>query len=140
MKKQHLFIVLIFSACTTGVELESVDYTTLFTDSNSKVWLVNKILLQDANMSPLKNENKEILIFHQNGHCDFIAMKDLTRKPVRKGVFILDSKKRLMTIDFEDKKQWSFEIPYITEDSVLLNATPKSEIPYSIQIKPFPEL
>lgn len=140
MKKQHLFIVLIFSACTTGVELESVDYTTLFTDSNSKVWLVNKILLQDANMSPLKNENKEILIFHQNGHCDFIAMKDLTRKPVRKGVFILDSKKRLMTIDFEDKKQWSFEIPYITEDSVLLNATPKSKIPYSIQIKPFPEL
>lgn len=140
MKKHHLFIALVFSACTTGIELESVDYTTLFTDSNSKVWIVNKMLLQDANIAPIINEGKDILVFHQNGHCDLIPMKDLTRKPVRKGVFIIDSKKRLMAIDFDDKKQWRFEIPYITEDSVLLNATKKSEIPYSIQIKPFPEL
>ena len=82
-----------FSACTTGIELEAVDYTSLFTDSNSKVWLVNKMLLQDANIAPVKNENKDIIIFHQNGHCDLISMKDLTRKPVRKGSFTLDSKK-----------------------------------------------
>ena len=128
------------SACTTGIELESVDYTSLFTDSNSKVWLVNKMLLQDANIAPVKNENKDIIIFHHNGHCDLISMKDLTRKPVRKGSFTLDSKNRLLTIDFFDDKQWEFEIPYITEDSVLLNATKQSEIPFSIQIKPFPEL
>ena len=67
-------------------------------------------------------------------------MKDLTRKPVRKGSFTLDSKKRLMSIVFDDREHWNFEIPYITEDSVLLNATKKSDIPYSIQIKPFPEL
>ena len=133
-------IAIIFSSCTTGIELESVDYTSLFTDSNSKVWLVNKMLLQDANISPVKNENKDILIFHHNGHCDLISMKDLTRKPVRKGVFFLDSKKRLLTIDFEDKKQWIFDIPYITEDSVLLNARKSSDIPFSIQLKPFPEL
>ncbi|MDP4798413.1 MAG: hypothetical protein NWR50_06060 [Crocinitomicaceae bacterium] len=140
MKKQLFILSFIFSACTTGVELESVDYTTLFTDSNSKVWIVNKMLLQDANIAPIKNEGKDILIFHHNGHCDLIAMKDLTRKPVRKGSFTLDSKKRLMSIIFDDREHWNFEIPYITEDSVLLNATKKSDIPYSIQIKPFPEL
>lgn len=129
-----------FSACTTGIELESVDYTSLFTDSNSKIWIVNKMLLQDANIAPVKNENKDIIIFHQNGHCDLISMKDLTRKPARKGSFTLDSKNRLLTIDFFDDKRWDFEIPYITEDSVLLNATKQSEIPFSIQIKPFPEL
>ena len=140
MKKQLFFITLIFSACTTGIELESVDYTSLFTDSNSKVWIVNKMLLQNANIAPVNNEGKDLLIFHHNGHCDMISMKDITRKPVRKGRFTLDSKMRLMTIDFDDKKQWSLEIPYITEDSVLLNATKKSDIPFSIQIKPFPEL
>lgn len=139
MKKGLLIGALILSSCTTGIELESVDYTSLFTDSNSKVWIVNKMLLQDANIAPLKHENKDLLIFHHNGHCDLIPMKDLTRKPVRKGVFNLDSKKRLMTIQFDDKK-WCFTVPYITEDSVLLNVTEKSEIPYSIQIKPFPEL
>jgi hypothetical protein len=140
MYKPIVVIALILSACTTGIELESVDYTSLFTDSNSKVWLVNKMLLQDANIAPVKNENKDIIIFHHNGHCDLISMKDLTRKPVKKGSFTLDSKNRLLTIDFFDDKQWDFEILYITEDSVLLNATKQSEIPFSIQIKPFPEL
>ena len=140
MRKLLFYLPLLISSCTTGIELESVDYTTLFTDSNSKVWIVNKMLIEDANIASLKNEGKDLLIFHNNGNCDFISMKDLTRKPAQKGVFTLDSKRRIMTIDFEDKKQWSFTIPYLTEDSVLLNATKKSDIPFSIQLKPFPEL
>lgn len=140
MKKKMIFISMILSACTTGVDLQSVDYTSLFTDSNSKVWIINKVIIQDANISPVKNENKEIIIFYNNGHCDLIPMKDLTRKPVRKGTFILDSKKREITIDFKDDKFWDFNIPYITEDSVLLNAKENSKTPFSIQIKPFPEL
>lgn len=131
---------MILSACTTGVDLQSVDYTSLFTDSNSKVWIINKVIIQNANISPIKNENKDIIIFHNNGHCDIIPMKDLTRKPVRKGTFILDSKKRELTIDFKDDKFWDFDIPYITEDSVLLNAKENFKTPFSIQIKPFPEL
>lgn len=140
MRKTVVLTSLIFSSCTTGVDLESVDYTSLFTDSNSKVWLVNKMLLQEANIAPIDNNDKDILIFHQNGHCDLISMKDLTRKPVRKGEFQLDSKKRLLTIEFYDKQNWDFEIPYITEDSILLNARKTSDIPFSIQLKPFPEL
>lgn len=140
MKKKLIFISMFLSACTTGVDLQSVDYTSLFTDSNSKVWIINKVIIQDANISPVKNENKDIIIFHHNGHCDLIPMKELTRKPVRKGSFILDSKKRELTIDFQDNKSWGFDIPYITEDSVLLNAKENSKTPFSIQIKPFPEL
>lgn len=140
MKIKLIFISILLSACTTGVELQSVDYTTLFTDSNSKVWIINKVIIQEANISPVKSESKDLLIFHHNGHCDLIPMKDLTRKPVRKGAFILDSKKRELTIDFQDNKSWEFDIPYITEDSVLLNAKENSKTPFSIQIKPFPEL
>lgn len=140
MKIKLIFISILLSACTTGVDLQSVDYTTLFTDSNSKVWIINKVIIQEANISPIKSENKDLLIFHHNGHCDLIPMKDLTRKPVRKGTFILDSKKRELIIDFQDNKSWEFDIPYITEDSVLLNAKENSKTPFSIQIKPFPEL
>jgi len=139
MLRNLIVISLLLSACTTGVELESVDYTSLFTDSNSKVWIVNKTIIQEANIAPVKNENKDIIIFHHNGHCNLIPMKDLTRKPVRKGIFYLDSKKRELMIDFDNEKSWVFDIPYITEDSVLLNAKEKST-PYSLQIKPFPEL
>lgn len=133
-------IFCVLTSCTLGVDLESVDYTSLFTDSNSKVWIVHKMMLENANIAPLNNEGKEIIIFHQNGRCNLIPMKDLTRKEVRRGVFELNSKKRTLTIDFDDNKSWEFDIPYLTEDSILLNATESSEIPYSIQIKPFPEL
>lgn len=140
MVKRIVFISILLVSCTTGVQLESVDYTSLFTDGNSKVWIINKMIVGEADIAPIKDEGKDLLIFYQNGNCDLIPMKDLTRKPARKGMFTLDSKKRLLRIDFADKNSWNFDIPHIAEDSVLLNAKENSKTPFSIQIKPFPEL
>ncbi len=140
MKRFWYILPIILTACTNGVELDRVDYTTLFTDSNSKVWLVNKVIVDNANIAPLEVFDKDIFIFHHNGHCDYIPMKDLTRKPVQKGYFDLDSKTNSMTIDFKQGEIWRLDLPYIEEDSVLLQAHPDSDIQVSIQIKPFPEL
>ena len=106
MSRKLIFISLLLSSCTAGVDLESVDYTSLFTDSNSKVWIVNEMIVGEANIAPVNNEGKDIVIFHQNGHCDYIALKDVTRKPVRKGRFTLNSQSRVLTIDFFDNNSW----------------------------------
>lgn len=140
MNRKLIFISLLLSSCTAGVDLESVDYTSLFTDSNSKVWIVNEMIVGEANIAPVNIEGKDIVVFHQNGHCDYISLKDVTRKPARKGRFTLNSQSRLLTIDFFDNNSWTFDLPYITEDSVLLYAVKNSNTPFSLQIKPFPEL
>ena len=140
MRRLTLFIPVLLFSCTAGIDLKSVDYTVLFTDSNSKVWLVNKVIIENANIAPAKNEGKDVLIFHDNGRCDLIPMKDIARKGPRKGNFTLDSDNRKLTIDFQDRTKWNFDLPYITEDSILLNAEDGSKTPFSIQIIPFPEL
>ena len=140
MKRFWFILPLALISCTNGVDLDGVDYTTLFTDSNSKVWMVNKVIVDNANIAPLEVFDKDIFIFHHNGHCDYIAMKDLTRKPVRKGYFDLNSKQHTLTIDFKEGKMWRLDLPYLTEDSVLLQASPDSDIQVTIQLKPFPEL
>jgi len=140
MSRLWFIFPLVLSSCTNGIDLDTVDYTTLFTDSNSKVWLVNKVIVDNANIAPVDMIDKDIFVFHHNGHCDYIPMRDLTRKPVRKGYFDLSSKTSSMTIDFKQGEIWSVEFPYITEDSVLLQAKPDSDIQISIQLIPFPEL
>ena len=140
MVKKLLIIPMFLSACSAGVDLESVDYKTLFTDANSKVWIVNKLIVENADIAPVNNLGKDVVVFHQNGHCDLFPMKELTRKPARKGEFTLNSQERTLRIDFYDKTSWLFDIPYFAEDSILLNAAENSKTPFSMQLKPFPEL
>ncbi len=140
MKRLWFIVPLMLTSCTNGVDLDGVDYTTLFTDSNSKVWIVNKVIIDNANIAPVEVIDKDLFIFHHNGHCDYIPMRDLTRKPVKKGYFHLNSRTNSMTIDFKEGKMWRLDFPYITEDSVLLQASPNSDIQITVQLKPFPEL
>lgn len=134
-----LFPICLFS-CSTGITLESVDYNTLFHDSNSKVWLVNKVIIDNANIAPFNKNDKDIMVFHDSGYCDYIALKDVTRKRPRKGYYFLNSKDRTMSIEFDDDKSWELELSYLTEDSVLMQPMKNSDIQIAIQLIPFPEL
>jgi len=119
--------------------MKSVDYSTLFNDGNSKVWLVNKVVMGNAVVSPFKNYDKDLMIFHKGGRCDFIAMKDITRKSPQKADYFLNSRKHKISIEFAEFEM-EFHLAYITEDSILMNPTHDSEYPYSIQLIPFQEL
>ena len=139
MRKLIYTIPLIAFSCSTGITLDSVDYGSLFDDSNSKVWLVSKQIVDDADISPIQTYDKDIMVFHKSGVVDYIALKDITRKKPRKGQYVLDSQNRTMKIEFENGKIWDLDLSYITEDSILMEPTKNSDLNIAVQLKPLPE-
>lgn len=126
-------------SCTAGVNLHSVDYETLFNDDNTKVWLVNKVYLKNAVISPSKNSDKNLMIFYKGGDCDFIPMKDITRKSPQRAKYYLNSRKKKISIEFDDYTM-DYTLPYLTEDSILMKPTVESDYEYGIQLIPFQRL
>jgi len=120
--------------------MKSVDYHHLFNDSNSKVWLVNKLIVDNAIISPSHRYDKDIFIFYDNRNCDYVALKDLTREAPRKGDYMLNSEDMHLKIEFNDNQVWDLDLIYLTEDSILMEPTGKSDIKMAIQLIPFPEL
>ena len=137
-----LILIISLFSCTTGVTLRPVRYSALFNDYNSKVWIINKMIIDGVVVSPSETYDKHIMVFHYNQqHLDYIALRDITRKPPRKGYYFVDSDKKKLTIEFNDNDEnWIFDLVYLTEDSILMQSTTKSDFDATIQLKPFPEL
>jgi len=131
--------IIVLVSCTSGIPLKSVDYETLFTDGNSKVWLINKVVFNGAIISPINNADKDVLIFYANGHANQIATKEIGRIVPLKAHFHLNSRGRLLQLEFKDFYS-EYKLPYITEDSILLQPTSDSETKFSMQLIPFAEL
>ncbi len=131
----------LLASCTLGTSMESVNYDHLFHDSNSKVWVVNKLMVDNAVISPNALYDKHLIIFYRNRNCDYIPFRDLTREAPRKGDFFVDSDKRTLDIKFYDnREEWKLDFVYLTEDSILLSPRKDSDIQMSMQLKPFQEL
>lgn len=120
--------------------MNEVNYEHLFHDSNSKVWLVNKVMVGNAVVSPEPLYDKEILIFHSSGNINLLPMRDLTRAVGERGFFILKSKERQLILELDRSGRWIFDLEYLTEDSILMVPGAKSDTNISLQLIPFPEL
>tara|TARA_B110000285_G_C15092714_1_gene600071 strand:+ start:657 stop:1082 length:426 start_codon:yes stop_codon:yes gene_type:complete len=132
-------LALLISSCTTGIDFSNVDYSNLFHDDNSKVWVVNKVTFDGAVISSNSRLDKDIIIFHQNGVCDFIPLKNLGTGKSKKGKFNIDSQAKEVRIDFP-KESWLYTMYYIFEDSISLKPTKESASQLGMQLKPFMEL
>jgi len=139
MKLLRFSVFILCVGCTSGVSLKSVDYNVLFHDSNSKVWMINKIVEKGINMAPAGNWNKDLIVFHSNGNVNLLPMKAMGHAAPRKGEYYLNSENRTMEIEFKDA-HWDMDLSYITEDSVLMTSARKSDVNFSIQLVPLPEL
>lgn len=128
-----------FIGCTTGYPLKSVDYNDLFCDGNSKVWVVDKMIVNRVNTAQEPVEKKDLFIFHESGVLDFLPMKALGNEAPRKGRYYLDSDKRELSITF-DREEWLFELPVLEEDRVLMKPAKRGNAPYTIELIPLPEL
>jgi len=53
MKIQFISCVFLFVSCTSGVKLKAVNLGPLFHDSNSKVWMVDKVIADKQNFATL---------------------------------------------------------------------------------------
>lgn len=141
MKSFYLFILVLVASvsCTSNYPLKSVDYNELFTSGNSKVWVIDKMLVNDINVAQKPLQNKEVLIFHESGVVDYIALKALGEKSPEKGRYYLDSDKRTLSVSFEEKK-WFFKLPVLEEDKIILEPQKKGSAPFKAVLVPLPEL
>ena len=138
MNKLYLSCLLL-SACTSNIELDSVDYETLFNDGNSKVWTINKVVYNDAIISPIRTIDKDLLTFYNDGTCQQIPMKEIGRTHPKKASYYLNSRGKDILIIFE-KFTAEYNLVYLTEDSILLEPTPDSETQFTMQLVPFQKL
>ena len=137
--RNWIVILGLFSSCTSSIKLDSVDYETLFNDGNSKVWLINKVVYNDAVISPLKTKDKDILTFFEDGTCQQISLKEIGRMPPETALYYLNSRGRDILLIF-DNYTAEYDLDYITEDSLLLVPTKDSEVQATLQLTPFKKL
>lgn len=137
--KKILFLSLILGACTSGVSLQSVNYNNLLNDENSKVWMINQMVVNHVNIANGHDWNKDLMIFHETGRVELIPMKALGKSNPKKGHYYLDSDNKKLEITFPDE-EWKMSLTYITEDSIYMKSTKESDVQYGIQLIPFPEL
>lgn len=132
-------VLLFLNSCTTGYALKSVDYNELLTDGNSKVWLIDKMIIKGVNISQHNTQSKEVLIFHRNGVVDYLPLKAIGDKTPFKADYFLDSEKRLLTLYFSEET-WEFDITTLKESRIVLTSTKKSDSQLTLELVPLPEL
>lgn len=126
-------------ACSDSSEFEKVNYSNLFHDNNSKVWMLNKVMVGNKNYAPKTTEDKDIIIFYSSGKCYFQAFKNLAHFPGKKGEFSVYSEQSLISIFFK-KERWDFKMVSLEEDKIILKPTKSSDLQYQLELIPLPEL
>lgn len=131
--------LLLLGGCTSGYPLKSVDYNDLFTDGNAKVWVIDRMIVNKINIAGHDVWSKEALIFHDNGHVDYIPLKGIGHKTPKKAKYYLDSESREMTIDFKDEI-WFFDITKMEEREIIMKSVKGSDRKFTLVLIPLPEL
>ncbi|MFO0494799.1 MAG: hypothetical protein ACK50Y_04645 [Flavobacteriia bacterium] len=134
-----LFQMILIASCSTGVELKPVKKDALLHDMNSKIWMVEKVILNDSNVAPRINFDKDILVFYKSGRCVFQPMKTLGDFVGKQGEYSLDSEDMKLSLYFMAEK-WDFNLYLSQEDTLILEPTKQSDLKYTMILVPFPEL
>lgn len=138
-----LGLIVILSSCTGGYPLKSVDYNDLFTDGNSKVWVINKMVVKGVDVAPHGPWNKEALVFHQNGTVQYIPLKGIGHVLPIRGTFYLDSQNKHLEIEFgsgKKRQSWYFDLSRLERDKIRMKASKDSDVQFLLELTPFPEL
>lgn len=132
-------IFLFLFSCTNGISLQSVDYSGLLNDGNSKVWLISRESTTDVDITEPIVSRRRIIIFHDDGTINVIPMNSIGQNSPMRGTYYMSSEEKQLTIDFKEES-WILKADYITEDSIAFKATNASEIKLDIVLKSFPKL
>jgi hypothetical protein len=137
--KITFILLLVLSSCKSGLKQLEVNYEPLFHDGNSKVWMVNKILASGQNFAPSNNWEKDILIFYNNGRCCLQPLKSLGESPGKKGEYAISTEQRNLMVTFKAEK-WDFQLTTISEDKIVMKPIKGSDLNYTLELIPLPEL
>ncbi|MDP4865730.1 MAG: hypothetical protein NWR53_03605 [Crocinitomicaceae bacterium] len=140
ISRLFLFVfVAVLASCSTGVELKPVDLGTLFHDGNSKVWLVDKVIIDRQNFAPKQAADKDAFIFYSTSKCSFQPLKTMGDFSSKNGEFSVYSNEKLLTVYFK-KEVWEFKLASLSDNKIVLKPTKKSDLKYTLVLIPLPEL
>ena len=116
-----------------------MNYDTLLNDNTSKVWVVDKKVVDGVEITAGSLVEKNLMIFHINGTVNIVPMQALGEKEPFRGSYVLDSQNKELLIEFPNEK-WNLSVDYFTEDSVGFTPIKESKPGFSFKIKPIPPL
>jgi hypothetical protein len=142
MTKSYFFSFLLFlsllSACSGSVRTDTVDFTQGFTDGNSKVWMVEKIISPDGAVLMKQNLQQDIYVFYQSGNCLLTNLQKLASGKGIHGTMEFDHEKQYVTMIFPQEKR-EFEFEFTNENQLILYPLEGSDYTNAMELIPFPE-
>ena len=134
-----LFLIpIILVGCTSGYGLKPVKFDSLLHDSNSKVWMIEKHIVEGVNIAPLEMKDRKLIIFYADGEFSMTHMKSIGKTSSINGLYYMDSAEKELQM-FVGKKSWILKMDMITEDTIKMHSTKLSEIKQDIHIVPLPK-
>jgi hypothetical protein len=134
----YLFILLLFSSCTTGVSLIENDFSSLLHDGNSKVWMIKELESNGSDFAK-KGEIRDLLIFYENGTCILQSTGEIATQTGQKANYKANFAQKTLSITFP-KEKWDFIVEIKSEDEILLKPIQGSKTNFSLTLVPLPEL
>ena len=120
--------------------MKGVQYDYLLNDGNSKVWMIEQMVVDKSNITSRLDHEKELLIFYQSASFQYIPVKQLGHKIGKTGDYFLSSDEKELVLYFDDETTWQFNLTEISEDSIYLVPTGESDVDFSLQLVPLKEL
>lgn len=130
----YLPLLLLIFACNG--QMKKLDDSIFIHDNSSKVWLIEKLLSDGKDYTPVPFEYHEIIVFHQTKNAYIYRINELGKKG-KKMTFNLDREKN--TLVFRSSKgNYLFEIILLQRKKIILKPKYKS-YPFTMVLVPFPE-
>ncbi|MBI3239244.1 MAG: hypothetical protein HYZ43_10455 [Flavobacteriia bacterium] len=131
------FLLLITVGCSSGTSLKKIDNYIFLHDNSSKVWLVDKLLINKNDYTPMRFRFKQIIVFHESRNAYFYRLNEMGEKPGAKTYYWMDRTKNEFGF-LVGQKEWVFEIKQISRTKLVLRPKNNS-YPYTMVLVPFPE-
>lgn len=127
------------TACTSNVEMKAVHYDYLINDGNSKVWMIQQMIVNKSNITAQRDAQKELLIFYGTGRFQYIPIKQLGHKSGKVGSYFVFSSEKVLKMYFRESI-WKFKMKEISEDSIYLEPVKGSDAQFSMLLVPLKEI
>jgi hypothetical protein len=133
-------VCILLTACSTGIDLKTINYGSLFHDGNSKVWMVDQVIVDKKNYAPSRPQEKDVVIFYENGKCSYQPLQSLGSVNGKKGEYSVFSAEKLLVLYFKDAEKWEFDLEKLEENKIVLKPTNNSDLKYTLVLIPLPEI
>jgi hypothetical protein len=119
--------------------MKAVHYDYLINDGNSKVWMIQQMIVNKSNITAQKDAQKELLIFFGTGRFQYIPIKQLGHKSGEVGSYFVFSSEKVVKMYFKEAI-WKFKMKEISEDSIYLEPVKGSDAKFSMLLVPLKEI